>query len=136
MAADRDRLEQVREIGPEIAGSLESFFQEERNREVIGQLLDHGMEIIPVPEAGKGESAGNSLIRSKSFVFTGGLSGYSRDEAARLVEEQGGIVTSGVSKKTSYVVAGADPGSKLDQARKFGIKVLSEAEFTDLLKPG
>ena len=54
----------------------------------------------------------------------------------RLVEEQGGIVTSGVSKKTSYVVAGADPGSKLDQARKFGIKVLSEAEFTDLLKPG
>jgi DNA ligase (NAD+) len=136
MAADRDRLEQVREIGPEIAGSLESFFQEERNREVIGQLLDHGMEIIPVPEAGKGESAGNSLIRSKSFVFTGGLSGYSRDEAARLVEEQGGIVTSGVSKKTSYVVAGADPGSKLDQARKFGVRVLSEAEFTDLLKPG
>lgn len=136
MAADRDRLEQVHEIGPEIAGSLESFFQEERNRTVIAQLLDRGFEFTPLPGRGEEEQAGSSAVRGKTFVFTGGLNGYSREEAARLVEEQGGAVTSSVSKKTSYVVAGADPGSKLDQAKKLGIKVLSEAEFNDLLKPG
>jgi DNA ligase (NAD+) len=136
MTADRDRLQQIHEVGPEIASSLESFFQEERNKQVIAELLNRGMQILSLPNAGRPDRAGSSPIQGKTFVFTGGLQGYSREEAARLVEEQGGIVTSGVSKKTSYVVAGTDPGSKLDQARKLGIRVLSEAEFTDLLKPG
>jgi DNA ligase (NAD+) len=135
MTADRDRLEQVHEIGPEIAGSLESFFQEERNRAVIAQLLDRGLTITPLHQLDQQHQAGTSLVRGKTFVFTGGLDRYSREDAAHLVEERGGTVTSSVSKKTSYVVAGADPGSKLDQARKLGIRVLSEAEFTDLLKP-
>jgi DNA ligase (NAD+) len=135
MAADRVRLEQIHEIGPEIAGSLESFFQEERNRQVIARLLDHGLRIMPLPDAADPESAGSSLISGKTVVFTGSLQGYGREEAKRLVEEQGGTVTSSVSKKTSYVVAGTDPGSKLDQARKLGVRILSEEEFTDLLKP-
>ncbi len=135
MAADRARLEQIHEIGPEIAGSLESFFQEERNRQVIARLLDHGLQIMPLPDDADPESAGSSLISGKTVVFTGSLQGYGREEAKRLVEEQGGTVTSSVSKKTSYVVAGTDPGSKLDQARKLGVRILSEEEFTDLLKP-
>ncbi|HJR77423.1 MAG TPA: NAD-dependent DNA ligase LigA [Nitrospiraceae bacterium] len=135
MAADRERLEQVHEIGPEISSSLESFFQEEKNQQVIAQLLDHGIRITPLASAGKADRAASASIQGKTFVFTGGLEAYSREEAARLVEEQGGTVTSSISKKTSYVVAGADPGSKLDQARKLGVKILSEAQFTDLLKP-
>jgi DNA ligase (NAD+) len=134
MTADRDRFQQIHEIGPEIASSLESFFQEERNKQVITELLNRGMQISPLPKTDKQEQEDRSPIRGKTFVFTGGLQGYSREEAASLVEQQGGTVTSSVSKKTSYVVAGTDPGSKLDQARKLGITVLSEAEFTDLLK--
>jgi DNA ligase (NAD+) len=135
MAADKKRLEQIHEIGPEIAGSLESFFQEERNRQVIRQLFDYGMQIMPLPDTAKPVAPGGSEITGKIFVFTGGLQGYEREEAKRLVEKLGGTVTSSVSKRTSYVVAGVDPGSKLDQARKLGVRVLSEEEFTDLLKP-
>jgi DNA ligase (NAD+) len=135
MAADRERLEQIYEIGPEIAGSLESYFQEERNRQVIAQLLEYGMQIMPLPDAAGPQPAGASVISGKIFVFTGGLQKYDREEAKRLVEELGGTVTASVSKKTSYVVAGSDPGSKLDQAKKLGVRVLSEEEFTDLLKP-
>ena len=78
--------------------------------------------------------AGQSLA-GETFVFTGGLADYSRDQAKELVEQHGGQVTSSVSKKTSYVVAGTDPGSKLEQAQKLGVKILTEAEFTDLVKP-
>jgi DNA ligase (NAD+) len=134
MAADREQFQRIHEIGPEIADSLESFFQEERNRQVIRQLLAYGLQIAPLADAGTA-AQGSAPLQGKTFVFTGTLEGYSREEAARLVEERGGAVTSSVSKKTSYVVAGTDPGSKLDQARKLGITVLSEADFTDLLKP-
>lgn len=134
MAADRERLEQIHEIGPEIAGSLESFFQEERNRQVIAQLLEYGVQTMMLPDAAGPQPAGGSAISGKIFVFTGSLQQYDREEAKRLVEELGGTVTSSVSKRTSYVVAGSDPGSKFDQAKKLGVRVLSEEEFTDLLK--
>ena len=80
-------------------------------------------------------TTGSQSLAGKTFVFTGGLNGYSRDQAKQLVERQGGQVSSSVSKKTSYVVAGVDPGSKLEQAKKLGVKILTEEEFTDLLKP-
>ncbi|MGD9729551.1 MAG: NAD-dependent DNA ligase LigA, partial [Nitrospiraceae bacterium] len=134
MAADRERLEQIHEIGPEIAGSLESFFQEERNRQVIAQLLEYGVQTMMLPDAAGPQPAGGSAISGKIFVFTGSLQQYDREEAKRLVEELGGTVTSSVSKRTSYVVAGSDPGSKFDQAKKLGVRVMSEEEFTDLLK--
>ena len=72
--------------------------------------------------------------RGKTFVFTGGLAHFSRDEAKALVTARGGKVTSSVSAKTDYVVAGADPGSKLAKARELGVTILDEAEFEELLK--
>lgn len=132
MSASEEEFLNVREIGPEISASLASFFNEERNRQVIARLLERGLAITVQPlEA----TTGSQSLTGKTFVFTGGLNGYSRDQAKQLVERQGGQVSSSVSKKTSYVVAGADPGSKLEQAKKLGVKILTEEEFTDLLKP-
>jgi DNA ligase (NAD+) len=133
MAATQDELLQVREIGPEISASLASFFSEARNRGVIERLVDRGLTVAP--PAVETNPGGRSLA-GKIFVFTGGLSGYSRDRAKELVERQGGQVSSSVSKKTTYVVAGTDPGSKLDQAQKLGVTILTEAEFTALVTPG
>ncbi|MBA5873950.1 MAG: NAD-dependent DNA ligase LigA [Nitrospira sp. CR1.2] len=132
MAATQEEFLQVREIGPEISASLASFFSEARNREVIDRLVERGLTIAP-PRAEGG--ADSQALAGKTFVFTGGLAGYSRDQAKQLVERRGGQVSSSVSKRTAYVVAGADPGSKLDQARKLGVTVLTEAEFTDLVTP-
>ncbi len=132
LAASQEEFLQVREIGPEISASLTSFFSEARNRDVIDRLVDRGLTIaLPAAETNPG---GQSLA-GKTFVFTGGLAGYSRDQAKQLVDRQGGQVSSSVSKKTSFVVAGTDPGSKLDQAQKLGVRILTEAEFTALVKP-
>ncbi len=132
MAATQEEFVRVYEIGPEISASLASFFSEARNRDVIDRLVDRGLTVAP--PAAEANSGGQSLA-GKTFVFTGGLAGYSRDQAKQMVERQGGQVSSSVSKKTSYVVAGTDPGSKLDQAQKLGIQILTEGEFTALVTP-
>ncbi len=129
MDANEERLRQVREIGPEISASLASYFAEPRNRTVIQDLLDHGLQIAE----GARPHGTDSRLAGKSFVFTGGLEGFTRDEARRLVEDLGALVSSSVSKKTSYVVVGRDPGSKLDQANKLGVTVLTEEEFAKLV---
>ena len=126
-----EELREVREIGPEISASLASFFQEERNRQVIARLLERGLTIATQDLS----TSASQALSGHTFVFTGGLEHYSRDQAKELVERHGGSVSSSVSKKTSYVVAGTDPGSKLDQARKLGVKILSEGEFTALVTP-
>jgi DNA ligase (NAD+) len=129
MAAPEERLQQIREIGPEIAHSVASFFADEPNREIITQLLARGLEIetveVPVAQA---EFAG------KTFVLTGGLEGFTRDEAKAEIEQRGGRVSGSVSKKTDYVVAGGDPGSKLTKASELGVSVLDEAAFKALLE--
>jgi len=132
MSATQEELLQVREIGPEISASLDSFFSEERNRAVIARLIERGLTIAPPTTE---NAAGSQSLAGKTFVFTGGLANYTRDQAKQLVEQQGGQVSSSVSKKTSFVVAGTDPGSKLDQARKLGVRVLTETEFTALVTP-
>lgn len=131
MAATEEEFLLVREIGPEISGSLVSFFGEERNRQVVTRLLERGLAIAVQPSEA---TTGSQSLAGHTFVFTGGLAGYSRDQAKQLVEQRGGQVSSSVSKKTSFVVAGVDPGSKLDQAQKLGVKILTEADFTALLK--
>jgi len=130
MATDRDTFESVHEIGPEIAASLESYFKEDHNRKVILQLLDLGLTIKAVPEVDKKTQP----FAGKQFVFTGGLERFSRDEAKRRVEQLGGRAASSVSKQTDYVVAGVEAGSKLDQARKLGVTILTEAEFAKLIE--
>lgn len=130
MAADRERFQAVKEIGPEISASLVSYFQEPSNRRVIERLLERGLSFQPV----EGAVSGRTLpLAGKVFVFTGGLSRLTREDAKALVERLGATVSSGVSKKTTYVVAGADPGSKLDRARELGVEVLTEEAFLDLV---
>ena len=128
--ADGARFQQISAIGPEISASLVSYFSEDHNRRVIEELLDSGFNIAAaqVPPRGK------ATLGGRIFVFTGVLAGLTRDQAKQLVEERGGQVSSSVSKKTSYVVAGEEAGSKLEQASKLGISVLTEKEFRELIE--
>lgn len=131
MEASEDRFQQVSAIGPEIAASLVSYFSEEHNRRVIRDLLDSGFTI----EAPTSAASSRASLEGKTFVFTGGLNDLTREQAGRLVEERGGRIASSVSKKTSFVVAGEEAGSKLVQARKLGIAVLTEKEFRAMVEP-
>jgi len=130
MEADEGRLLQIAAVGPEIASSLVSYFTEERNRAVIQDLLHNGFSI----EAPPASAQSGGPLAGKTFVFTGGLKDLTREEAGHLVESRGGRVASSVSKKTSFVVAGEEAGSKLEQAAKLGVTVLSEQDFRALVE--
>jgi DNA ligase (NAD+) len=126
--ATYEELQGVYEIGPRIAQSIVAFFQDAGNQRVLEKLHRGGvLATAPV------RPATDHALRGKTLVFTGELQAYTRAEAKRLVEARGGRVTGSVSRSTSYVVAGAEAGSKLDQARKLGVAVLSEADFQALL---
>jgi DNA ligase (NAD+) len=133
MSADQERFQQIREIGPEISESLVAYWSEPRNREVIAQLQESGIQVAPGMAM---HDRRESLLTGKTFVFTGGLDHFTRYEAQQTVETAGARVSSSVSKKTSYVVAGRDPGSKLDQARALGVTILTEQEFAALIGKG
>jgi DNA ligase (NAD+) len=128
--ASFEELQAIREIGPRIAQSLVAFFQDPGNQAVLEKLQQGGVQV-----AATARPATEQTLRGKTFVFTGGLHSYTRDEAKQLVEARGGRVASSVSRNTSYVVAGADAGSKLDRARALGVSVLSEEELQALLAP-
>ena len=128
--SDDARFQQVAAIGPEISSSLVSYFSEAHNRRVIQDLLDSGFDILAESVA----ASARQTLAGKTFVFTGGLKDLTREQAGKLVEERGGRIASSVSKKTAYVVAGADAGSKLEQAAKMGITVLTEEEFRQLVE--
>lgn len=127
MAAKIEDLTAVNEIGTEIAASIVEFFHESKNKAVMKKFAKAGV----VPQ--KKEISLNAPLAGKSFVFTGALANLGRNDAKDIVENLGGTVQSGVTKKTTYVVAGADPGSKLDKAKSAGIKIISEAEFLKLV---
>lgn len=126
--ATREELEEAEEVGPRVAEAIQEFFQEERNREVIEKLRKAGLRF----EQSQTHKRDGKLA-GKQFVLTGTLPTYSRDQAKQMIEESGGRVVSSVSKKTDYVVVGADPGSKLEKARTLGIKTLDEANLLQLL---
>ena len=129
MSAPVDALERVNDIGPVVARSVREFFDEQRNRELLERLRDAGVNT----RSAATEAAGGEPLAGKSFVLTGTLSSMTRDEAAAAIERVGGKVSGSVSRKTSYLVVGADPGSKLDKATELGVPVLSEDEFRVLI---
>lgn len=129
-AAGEDELLVVSGVGSEIAGSLVDFFAEARNQRALSRLVDFGLELQNAPAAGGAEGA----LQGKTFVFTGRLQDFTRDEAKRCVEELGGRATSSVSGETDYLVVGENPGSKLEQARELGVTVLDERAFVDLME--
>jgi DNA ligase (NAD+) len=126
--AGYEELQGIHEIGPRIAQGIVAFFQDAGNQGVLEKLHRGGVHPAPLQR-----SAVDQSLRGKTLVFTGELQAYTRAEAKRLVEVRGGRVTASVSRSTSYVVAGAEAGSKLDQARKLGVSVLTEDEFQTLL---
>jgi len=130
LSADRERLQQIREIGPEISDSLVAYCAEPRNRKVITHLQESGVQVAPGMATG---DRTKSPLAGKTFVFTGGLDHFTRTDAQQAVETMGGRLASSVSKKTSYVVVGRDPGSKLEQARTLGVTILTEQEFASLV---
>jgi DNA ligase (NAD+) len=129
MSASEEALQQAPDVGPIVARSIRQFFDEQHNREVIDDLRAAGVNWKEGPPA-PATQAGNR----RTFVLTGTLAGMTRDEARAIIEARGHKVAGSVSKKTDYVVAGADAGSKLEQARKLGIAVLDEEGLRKLLE--
>ena len=129
MNADGKALLEVNDVGEVIAQSITHFFEEEHNREVISNLLAQGVH-WPVPE----QREINEKVSGKTFVLTGTLPSMGREEAKSLLLAQGAKVASSVSKKTDYVVAGAEAGSKLEKARALGVTVIDEQQMLELLK--
>jgi DNA ligase (NAD+) len=127
MAATEAELLEVEEVGPRIAHSIVEFFAEEKNRTLIERLREAGLQFTGEKKVRGTKFAG------MTFVLTGTLPTYSRDDAKKMIEDEGGKVSGSVSKKTSYVVAGAEAGSKLDKATALGVKVIDEAELLRLL---
>ena len=123
-------LQDIRDIGTVAAQSIFDFFESAGNQVLISRLKDAGVNLTRRPS----EKRRINRLTGKTFVLTGSLSNMTRDQASEKIRSLGGQVISSVSKKTSYVVAGADPGSKLKKARMLGINVLNEEEFTTLLE--
>jgi DNA ligase (NAD+) len=124
----------VHEIGPSVAGSVREWFDQPENRELVRRLAEAGVQ---VEEAAGDEPALPQSLAGKQLVLTGGLERLTRQEAQAALEARGARVTSAVSKKTTYVVAGADPSAeKLAKAEALEVRVLSEAELERLLAGG
>ncbi|MCK9388691.1 MAG: NAD-dependent DNA ligase LigA [Sulfuritalea sp.] len=132
MSADVERLQQVPDVGPVVAASVARFFAEPHNRTVIAELRQAGLRW----EEGEPQGTVASPLAGKTFVLTGALPTLTRDEAKDMIEALGGKVAGSVSKKTDYVVAGAEAGSKLDKAQALGVSILDEIQFKELLKGG
>jgi DNA ligase (NAD+) len=126
--AKPEDLEKVTEVGPKVSESIVEFFSEPANRKLIKRL--HAAGVRPTAEKREIKS---QKFAGKSFVFTGALERRSREEAGELVQQHGGKLSGSVSKKTDYVVVGADPGSKYDKAKELGVTVLTEPEFEKLI---
>ncbi|MCY7361187.1 MAG: NAD-dependent DNA ligase LigA [Ignavibacteria bacterium] len=128
MQSTEDEILSIHEIGPKIAESIAKFFKDKKNIELINKLKSAGLKF----EIEKTISRENINFKNKTFVLTGTLDNYKREDAQKIIEDFGGKVSSSVSKKTDYVLAGKEAGSKLEKAIELGVKVLNEKEFDDL----
>ncbi|MBL4606370.1 MAG: NAD-dependent DNA ligase LigA [Pseudomonadales bacterium] len=129
-AANEEVLMAVDDIGPIVAQHIHHFFQQEENINVIHSLLDAGLEWDPVPVVAKSEG---SQVAGKTFVITGTLALFTREQAKAKLQEQGAKVSGSVSKKTDYLVAGEEAGSKLSKAQSLGVEVIDEQQLQELL---
>lgn len=129
MNASEERLARIFEVGPVLAASIAEWFREPKNLELIQRLKKAGVNTVRKQQI----KAENRNLEGRQFVLTGRLTRFTRDEAKQMIEQRGGRVTSSVTKKTDFLVAGEDPGTKLDRANDLGIKVLDESELLDLL---
>jgi len=120
-------LEEISEVGPEIAESIETFFKQKENNKVLDHLFRTGVRVEAMPDREQ------LPLQGKTFVFTGSLKSYTRSEVKAKVESLGGRATSSVSGKTDYVVAGENPGGTLDKAKKQKNNIIDEKEFRKLI---
>lgn len=125
--ASREQLKETEGIGPVIAESVALFFEQAPNREVIDRLKSAGVRMA------EERASGPKPLAGKTFVLTGGMERFTREEATEKIKSRGGKVTSSVSAKTSYVVVGAEPGSKFEKAKQLGVTTVDEDEFVKLL---
>jgi len=130
-AAGLEELQEAKEVGPKVAESVYQFFREPRNQELAERLRLAGLQFEYESRRPRG-----GPLKGLVFVLTGTLPNLTRDEARRMIEGAGGKVTGSVSKKTNYVVAGEDAGTKLAKARQLSIEVVNEAQLLELIKIG
>jgi DNA ligase (NAD+) len=130
MEASGEELEAVNEVGPRVSQAILEFFGEQKNLELVERLRAAGLSFTAE------KKVTTSTLEGLTFVLTGTLPNLTRDVAKERIESAGGRVSASVSKKTSYVVAGEDAGSKLDKARSLGVKVVDEAGLLMLLEAG
>ncbi|MGH2332106.1 NAD-dependent DNA ligase LigA [Thermoanaerobacter mathranii] len=129
MKAKFEDFTKLPDVGPKMARSIVSFFAEKQNVETIEKLKKAGVNMKKLSK-----EKVSSIFEGKTFVLTGALENYTREEATRIIEERGGKVTNSVSKKTDYVLVGKDPGSKLKKAQELGIEIIDEKQFEEMLK--
>jgi len=131
-SATQEQIQEVPDVGPVVAAHVYTFFQEKHNRDVIGALIKH----VHLQSQARKAAQGEGPLAGKTFVLTGSLDSMSRDDASDRIVALGGKVAGSVSKKTSYVVAGAEAGSKLAKAQELGVEVLDEKAFLKLMESG
>jgi DNA ligase (NAD+) len=126
--ANKTDLKKIPEVGPQIAASIRNFFASKENQAILKSLKDSGVEITEMP------ARQTTPLEGKTFVFTGSLEKFTRDEAQAKVEALGGRATSSISGETDYLVVGRKPGSKLDEARNRKVKIIDEKKFLELIR--
>ena len=115
------------DVGPKVAKSISDWFESPKNRGILEELDEVGIKIV------KSDRPSGGVLSGKAFVVTGSLESISRDDAHSRIRALGGSPSNSVSSKTSFLVAGSDPGSKLEKARGLGVRVLTEKEFLDMV---
>src|SRR6185436_16636000 len=131
--ATAEDLTRAREVGERVAAAIRQFFERPENLHLIERLREAGLAMQPAPRAPVAESG---PFAGKSVVITGTLPGWTREEIRRLVREGGGRVTEGLSRRTDLLIAGDDPGSKLDKARGLGVSIMDAAAFAAVAAGG
>lgn len=127
----KEELEQIREIGPKMAESIHLFFSQKENNRLIKKLYEAGVQAEAKTIRKRDRKA--QPFNGKTFVLTGALEDFTRVKAAEMIESLGGRVSSSVSNKTDFLLAGKDPGTKMEKARKLGVKIISEQNFKNLI---